>query len=169
MLKDHGHLYIDLQPSGNAADLQSVQLVWNAALLNQLNFKFLLGVGILLLVKYIFKFETVSHDAFIPSENKPYSSDHGSQAGLGLSSTSRSEATCRSFAAKKSHKSVLASSRLVNPQILSLIPGGTHLDCFRMFSPTAKYFPVRSQYSHKVNIGFQSTVNPQSTHIGVHR
>ena len=33
---------------------------------------------------------------------------------------------------------------LSDPQIPSSIPGGTHSDSFRMFSPTANYFPVRS-------------------------
>ena len=32
----------------------------------------------------------------------------------------------------------------INSQIPSSIPGGTHSDLFRMLSPTAKYFPVRS-------------------------
>ena len=45
---------------------------------------------------------------------------------------------------------------IINQQIPSSIPGGTHSDLFRMLSPTAKYFPDRSnlqkfysQKSHK--------------------
>ena len=55
-----------------------------------------------------------------------------------------------------------------NPQITSSIPGGTHSELFRMLSPTAKYFLVRSnlqkffsQKSHKSVLA--------SSRLGIHR